>query len=67
MPAQHKRPGRKARLERIRRARERELIRRSIVVHIPLWREQDDGISPGRLVAWAEIGGVSGDKPGLQI
>lgn len=58
MPAQHKRPGRTARLERIRRARERELIRQSIVVHIPRWREGYDGISPGRLVAWAEPGGL---------
>lgn len=53
MAAQHKRPGRTARLERIRRARERELarwIRERTVVQFPSRRKQKDGF-PGRIVA----------------
>lgn len=53
MAAQHKRPGRTARLERIRRARERELvrwIREQTVVQFPCKRKQRDGF-PGRVVA----------------
>jgi hypothetical protein len=51
--AQHKRPGRTARLERIRRARERalaRLIREKTVVQFPCRRKQKDGF-PGRIVA----------------
>lgn len=53
MAAQHKRPGRTARLERIMRARERELakwIREQTVVQFPSRRKQRDGF-PGRIVA----------------
>ena len=53
MAAQHKRPGRTARLERIMRARERELaklIRERTVVQFPSRRKQRDGF-PGRIVA----------------
>ena len=53
MAAQHKRPGRSARAERIRRAREREqvrLIRESTVVQFPAGRKRYDGF-PGRIVA----------------
>lgn len=49
MPAQHKRPGRTARMERIRRARERE-YRKGVVVLLPRGRRQRDGF-PGRVVA----------------
>jgi hypothetical protein len=51
--AQHKRPGRTARLERIMRARERELakfIRERTIVQFPSKRKQWDGF-PGRVVA----------------
>lgn len=53
MAAQHKRPGRTARMERIRRAQERELakwIREQTVVQFPCVRKQRDGF-PGRIVA----------------
>ncbi|WP_166511873.1 hypothetical protein [Desulfallas thermosapovorans] len=56
MACQHKRPGRTARLERQRRARERAKRRLAIVVHFPQrWDpERYDGISPGMCVAWAD-------------
>lgn len=53
MAAQHKRPGRSAKQERIRRARERELarlIRERTVVQFPAGRKRYDGF-PGRIVA----------------
>lgn len=53
MAAQHKRPGRTARQERIRRAQERELakfIRERTIVQFPSKRKQRDGF-PGRVVA----------------
>ena len=53
MPAQHKRPGRSARAERIRRAREREmikLIRESTIVQFPAGRKRYDGFM-GKVVA----------------
>lgn len=53
MPAQHKRPGRTARMERIRKVRERELIRllrEKTVVQFPVGRKQYDGF-PGRIMA----------------
>lgn len=53
MAAQHKRPGRSAKQERIRRAREREqvrLIRERTVVQFPVGRKQYDGF-PGRIMA----------------
>lgn len=53
MAAQHKRPGSAARQGRIRRARERELvklIRERTVVQFPSRRKQKDGF-PGRIVA----------------
>jgi hypothetical protein len=53
MAAQHKRPGRTARLERIRRARERalaRLIRERTIVQFPSKRKQWDGF-PGRIMA----------------
>lgn len=53
MPAQHKRPGRSARAERIRRAKERELtrlIKERTVVQFPAGRKRYDGF-PGRIVA----------------
>lgn len=49
MPAQHKRPGRTAWEERIRRARERE-YRKQVAVLLPRGRRQRDGF-PGRIVA----------------
>jgi hypothetical protein len=51
--AQHKRPGRTARLERIMRAREREmikLIRESTIVQFPAGRKRYDGFM-GKVVA----------------
>ncbi len=56
MAAQHKRPGRMARLERQRRARERVERRRAVVVHFPRrWDpEKYDDVSPGMCVAWAD-------------
>lgn len=55
MPAQHKRPGKTAKAERIRRAKERQK-RARIVVHFPRrWDpERVDDLSPGRCVAWAD-------------
>lgn len=53
MAAQHKRPGRTARQERIRRARERERkrwIRENTVVQFPCRKKQRDGYM-GRIVA----------------
>jgi hypothetical protein len=53
MAAQHKRPGRKARQERIGRVKERELakwVREQTVVQFPCGRKQRDGF-PGRVVA----------------
>lgn len=53
MAAQHKRPGRTARLERIMRAREREmikLIRESTIVQFPAGRKRYDGFM-GKVVA----------------
>lgn len=53
MACQHKRPGCRAREERIRRARERELaklFRDKIVVQFPKGRKQHDGF-PGRIMA----------------
>ncbi len=53
MAAQHKRPGRTARLERIRRAKERELarwIRKNTIIQFPAGRKRNDGF-PGRIVA----------------
>ena len=56
MPAQHKRPGRKAKEERIRRAREREAAKKiKVLVRRPRYEERYDGISPGRLVIYAEV------------
>ena len=49
MPAQHKCPGRTARMERIRRARERE-YRKQVVILLPRGLLQRDGF-PGRVVA----------------
>ncbi len=63
MGAQHKRPGRTAKLARQARARELEKKRReqlarraAIVVHFPKrWDpERVDEVSPGRCVAWAD-------------
>ncbi len=55
MAAQHKRPGRTAKLERQRRARERAQKRQTIRVYFPRrWDpEYRCDISPGRCVAWA--------------
>jgi hypothetical protein len=53
MGCQHKRPGRTARAERIRRAKERELAklyRESVVIQFPSGRKKYDGF-PGRIVA----------------
>jgi hypothetical protein len=53
MACQHKRPGRTARQERIRRAREREmikLIRESTIVQFPAGRKRYDGFM-GKVVA----------------
>ena len=53
MSCQHKRPGRSARQERIRRARERELakwIRKNTIIQFPAGRKRNDGF-PGRIVA----------------
>ena len=53
MSCQHKRPGRAAKKERIRRKRERELkkyIRENTIVQFPCGRKQRDGF-PGRVVA----------------
>ena len=61
MPAQHKRPGRTAREERIRKVRERELakfIRERTIVQFPSKRKQRDGF-PGRIVAVAVPPGMS--------
>ncbi len=49
MAAQHKRPGRKARMERIERARARE-YRKRVMVLFPEGRERYDGF-PGKVVA----------------
>ena len=57
MPAQHKRPGRTARMERIRRARERE-YRKQVVILLPRGLLQRDGF-PGRIVAVAVPPGMS--------
>lgn len=53
MACQHKRPGRTARQERIRKVRERELIRllrEKTMVQFPVGRKQYDGF-PGRIMA----------------
>lgn len=53
MSCQHKRPGRSARQERIRRDRERQLVklyREKTVVQFPAGRKMYDGF-PGRVVA----------------
>lgn len=54
MPAQHKRPGRTARLERIRRVKEREEVkkryREQVVVLLPTGRQKYDGFL-GRIMA----------------
>lgn len=53
MPVQHKRPGRTAREERIKRAREREMKKRyreQVVVLLPVGRHRYDGFL-GRVVA----------------
>lgn len=50
-----KRPGRKARLERQKRAR-----KEVIDIRYPSRRDRHDGISPGRLVVYAEIRKVVG-------
>lgn len=56
MAAQHKRPGRVARLERIRRAQERERAKKVVIITgRPTRNEQYCPLSPGRLVAWAEV------------
>ena len=62
MAAQHKRPGRTARMERQRRVEERIERRKAIVVHFPRrWDpERYDGISPGMCVAWADGGEAIG-------
>lgn len=52
MPAQHKRPGRKAKEERIRRATAKKI---KVLVRRPRYEERYDGISPGRLVIYAEV------------
>lgn len=53
MAAQHKRPGRTARQERIRRAKERELakwIRKNTIIQFPAGRKRYDGFM-GKVVA----------------
>lgn len=56
MAAQHKRPGRRAREERIARAREREEEKKrfKVVVGYPRRGQAREDISLGRLVIWAE-------------
>lgn len=72
MSAQHKRKGKAAKLERQRRAKERdeqqkreqELLaarRAKIVVHFPRrWdpERNSDDVSPGQCVAWADGRGI---------
>ena len=61
MAAQHKRPGRKAREERIRRVKEREKKRRyreQVVVLLPTGKRKYDGF-PGRVVAVGILPGMS--------
>ena len=53
MAAQHKRPGRKAKEERRRRARERAAAKGVVIVGTFKWGKRCP-MSPGRLVAWAE-------------
>lgn len=53
MSAQHKRPGKTARLERIRRAKEREQkkqYREQVIVQFPCYRKRKDGF-PGLIRA----------------
>ncbi len=52
MAAQHKRAGRKAKLERKVRIVQRQ---QKVVVRYPRRKERLDGISPGRLVILAEV------------
>ena len=57
MPAQHKRPGRRAREDRISRAKEREAEKQrfKVVVGYPRRGQARDEINVGRLVIWAEV------------
>lgn len=57
MPAQHKRPGRRAREDRISRAKEREAEKQrfKVVVGYPRHGQARDEINVGRLVIWAEV------------
>lgn len=50
----HKRRGRKAKLERMRRAQERERAKPRVDAWLPRWFEIYDPIRPGRLAAWAK-------------
>lgn len=58
LTCQHKRPGRAAKVDRQRRARERAAARRPlrIVVKEPKHYQRFDPIRPGRLVMYAEVG-----------
>lgn len=65
MPAQHKRPGRAARINRRERAQAREALRaeqrrfRDNIKVFHWWQTTDtDNISPGRLKAWGDGGGI---------
>ncbi|NSW84092.1 MAG: hypothetical protein HPY90_12615 [Syntrophothermus sp.] len=56
MAAQHKRPGRKAKEERIARARDREVKKQTkVVIGYPHRGQARNDIGPGRLVIWAEV------------
>lgn len=59
MAAQHKRPGRAAKVRRKERAREREPKKVDVILHFPSkWKRENKypyDISQGKLVVWAEV------------